>query len=152
MNTSKSAFDFLMRNVKAKQQQQKPIEILATSSSDDDIIVLNEDFKKTNIDVLPEDTNRKNLFHITHHVRQFGKLEKRFFISIITILYILDENERNFFENECKQINFKLKKNIDTMIKIGNFKLGTFSNIYNTSNDCEVKNIFDCEEVRGFIF
>lgn len=77
MNSSKSAFDFLMRNVKTKQQPIIVVEPKASivqeckTNDDDDIILINnEDVSvKTKIN---NENNEQNI-QKTFHVQQFSK-------------------------------------------------------------------------------
>jgi hypothetical protein len=79
MKTSKSAFDFLMRNVKAKQQEQQQtiLEKLVTTSDDDVIIInnnnnTNEENKKQGKNQIENIPETHEIILKTEHIQQFS--------------------------------------------------------------------------------
>ena len=84
MKTSKSAFDFLMRNVKAKQQQQhqqtveSKIELdksiaCTSSDNDDEIIIINNNHEFINNNKKQvENIQDHEIIQKTDHIQQFS--------------------------------------------------------------------------------
>ena len=79
MKTSKSAFEFLMRNVKAKQQEQQEqhqtiLEKLVTTSDDDVVIINNnnEENKKQGKNQIENIPEIHEIILKTEHIQQFS--------------------------------------------------------------------------------